>query len=133
MSLKVCVFVDGESLRHTLAEFLADDDRFKMLDYLPGEANWEQFFDLIAETAVRGHIARRLRTYWYVVDELDIVPCGYKTLLAESPFMLKNALGSDYYGRLQLADPKKLTERLEKICDELDASEQIIRQRFDRW
>ncbi len=67
--MRVCVFVDGENLRHTICDLFPDFDR---QSYLPKGADWSKFFDDVVEKASSG--ANRLRTYWYVVQHFDPFP-----------------------------------------------------------
>src|SRR5437667_1521745 len=64
-----CIFVDGENLRHSLMDLFKSD--FDPSDYLPKTANWKGFFDYLVSGA---DSELRLRTYWYVVDEIDFWP-----------------------------------------------------------
>lgn len=69
--MRVCVFVDGENLRHTICDLFEGD--FDERDYLPKDANWAELFDHIVEKATEG-AGRRLRAYWYVVQHIDPFP-----------------------------------------------------------
>lgn len=68
-SKKVCIFVDGENLRHSICDLFPT---FNRPDYLP-KANWGKFFDWISESVV-GPDCDRIRTYWYSVQNLDFYP-----------------------------------------------------------
>ena len=62
--MKACVFVDSENFRGSINDLF---NRDKRKFYLPEHARWGDFFDyIVAESS--GHQAKRLRTYWYVVD-----------------------------------------------------------------
>lgn len=67
---RVCVFVDGENFRHSICSLFPT---FNKDDHLPKEALWGEFFDHIVEQATGGE-GKRLRTYWYVVRNLDFRP-----------------------------------------------------------
>jgi uncharacterized LabA/DUF88 family protein len=69
--MRVCVFVDGENLRHTINDLFAPT--FDRREYLPKGADWAGFYDHIVEQATNGEGAR-LRTYWYVVENIDCYP-----------------------------------------------------------
>ena len=59
--MKACVFVDSENFRGSI------NDLFNRKSYFPEHARWGDFFDyIVAESS--GHQAKRLRTYWYVVE-----------------------------------------------------------------
>ena len=69
--LKVCVFVDGENLRHSIIGLFPGE--FHKDDYLPKLARWNDFYSHMVERAV-GAEASLLRTYWYVVQYVDFFP-----------------------------------------------------------
>ena len=59
--MKACVFVDSENFRGSINAL------FNLRHYFSEQAQWGDFFDyIVAESS--GHQAKRLRTYWYVVD-----------------------------------------------------------------
>lgn len=89
MQRNACVFVDGENLRHSLIELLKDT-RFSARDYLP-EANWADLFDWVVYKATYG-ACTRLRTYWYVIDEVDFHPWGLGKLQRGDKGKLKTIL-----------------------------------------
>ena len=69
---RVCIFIDGENLRHSIVD-LFPAPIFNEWDYLPKTADWTKFFDWIA-CEVAGKDAYRVRTYWYVLANLDCAP-----------------------------------------------------------
>jgi hypothetical protein len=70
MGKKVCVFVDGESFRHSIVDLF---NQFKSYDYLP-KADWAELYDFFVRQAVSESQKERVRTYWYVTDLLDFFP-----------------------------------------------------------
>lgn len=66
---KACVFVDSENFRFALADVLG----FDRSNYLPRDADWAGFYDFLVDKATAG-VAERLRTYWYVVRNLEFWP-----------------------------------------------------------
>lgn len=69
---RVCVFVDGENLRHNICD-LFSPDYFDKRDYLPENARWGDFFDKLVAQATDGE-GKRVRTYWYAIDLVDPYP-----------------------------------------------------------
>jgi uncharacterized LabA/DUF88 family protein len=69
--MRVCVFVDGENLRHTINDLFAPV--FDRREYLPKGADWASLFDHIVAQATNRQ-GKRLRTYWYVVENIDCYP-----------------------------------------------------------
>jgi hypothetical protein len=70
-TMRVCVFVDGENLRHTICDLFEPD--FDRREYLPKAADWARFFDYVVGL-VTDNKGTRLRTYWYVVENVDPYP-----------------------------------------------------------
>lgn len=73
---RTCIFVDGENFRHSVCDLFKD---FEKEEYLPKHAKWQAFFDwlsheVISEGLQRSSDCERVRTYWYVVDNLFTVP-----------------------------------------------------------
>jgi len=66
-----CIFVDGENLRHSLVDLFYNE--FDRNDYLPKNADWSGFFNYLVKQSGAKHL---LRTYWYVVEEIDFFPHG---------------------------------------------------------
>ena len=80
-----CVFIDGENFRNSIIELFSEDRSvaeapFYRDDYLPKEARWDDLFDdmvrLVAKdlNVAGGDGLSRLRTYWYVIDAVDVWP-----------------------------------------------------------
>ena len=69
--MRACIFVDGENLRHTICDLFEPD--FDRREYLPKSADWASFYDHVVGTATKG-LGTRLRTYWYVVENVDPYP-----------------------------------------------------------
>jgi uncharacterized LabA/DUF88 family protein len=127
-----CVFVDGENLRHSLGDLF--HPHFDKADYLPKQAKWEEFFDHLVE-----HVDAefRLRTYWYVVDEIDFWPYSILRML-KNPHTneLERVLRTDKYWSSKL-DVEKDTTKKQGIIkyggQELLNRERSMRSRFDGW
>ena len=79
---KACLFIDGENLRHSICD-LFTADQFHPTEYLPKSAAWQSFFDDLVQ---RADADIRLRTYWYVVSEIDFWPFDIKKLLRPTEF-----------------------------------------------
>jgi hypothetical protein len=69
--VRVCVFVDGENLRHTICDLF--EPAFDRRDYLPKTADWTRFYDTVVSLATKD-MGQRLRIYWYVVEHVDAHP-----------------------------------------------------------
>lgn len=67
---RVCIFVDGENFRNSIVELFPT---FKQHDYLPKTADWSKFFDFLSKE-IGGENSERMRTYWYVVQNIDFHP-----------------------------------------------------------
>lgn len=73
MENRVCVFVDGENLRFAV-KGLFHPQFFNEKEYLPIKARWDEWFDNIAKCALPNSNARRIRTYWYVIEKVRCFP-----------------------------------------------------------
>ncbi len=134
-----CIFIDGENLRHSLVDLF--DSEFNPTDYLPKTAHWDQFFDSLTKQADAEH---RLRTYWYVVDELDCWPYGLQRLVARDyvtkqlrePATLQSVMRKfkPYCKELDtITDNPKRLARAEEMANQLIQREIQIRRRFEGW
>ena len=125
--MKACIFLDGENFRHSLTKLFPES--FNPLDYLPKDADWTGFFDWVAEESMREagmHNGRRLRTYWYVVEEIDTWP----------PVISGKHFDRNTFERRHKKDLEQLVVRtgdFEDSIDELLMRKQSIINRFDGW
>lgn len=123
-----CIFVDGENLRHSIVDLF--DSEFDPADYLPKTANWQGFFDSLVSSA---DAELRLRTYWYVVDEIDFWPYNVGRLAREDQATLETILRKDRYWVSKLdgvAGPKVSVADAAKT---LQQRENSMRKRFEGW
>lgn len=130
---RVCVFVDGENLRHTIVD-LFHPELFNRSNYLPDRADWADFFDGLVEKATDG-LGKRARTYWYVIDQVDPFPYVIKRS-EQSPAKLEDWMKryenllkqAGKWDELQEGDQ---TEKLRKLHDGLWGARDQIKRRFD--
>jgi uncharacterized LabA/DUF88 family protein len=125
---QACIFVDGENLRYSLIELF--DGLFNPSDYLPKTADWEGFFDSLIPQA---HAEMRLRTYWYVVNEIDFFPYQIGRLLRESPAVLESILRKDRYWVAKLDGVTGPKVSVAAAASTLLQRENSMRRRFDGW
>jgi len=130
---KVCIFVDGENLRHTITD-LFSPMHFDPDDYLPKKGRWENLFNsLVAEVSLRG-LGIRLRTYWYVVEHIDFFPYNL-------PFPDKNLDGlvkilsknKDYRDGLRDLVDNELEAKARVYRDELIENQNKFVKKFRGW
>jgi uncharacterized LabA/DUF88 family protein len=124
---RACIFVDGENLRHSIVELFP---QFKRDDYLPKTAKWEDFFNSLVAIA-RADI--RLRTYWYVVDEIDFWPYQIARLEREDPPTLETILRKDRYWVSKLDGVAGPKISLHDAVVTLQQREHSMKRRFDGW
>jgi uncharacterized LabA/DUF88 family protein len=129
--MRVCVFVDGENLRHTICDLY---DNFDPRDYLPKTANWSEFYDHVVDTATQGD-GKRLRTYWYVVQHFDPYPRPLPER-SRSPAELDawekaNKKCLDEY--TIPTEPPRRAKVLTEIQEDLTTNLEKMRGRFDGW
>ena len=122
-----CIFVDGENLRHSICDLFDTD--FDPADYLPRNAEWEQFFDhLVKQTGA----SCRLRTYWYVVEQIDFWP--YRIPMND-PVKLEKVVRSfkPLNDELARISPASKEARVYELAYELQRRERQMKRRFDGW
>jgi len=122
----VCVFVDGENLRHTTRRL------FDCRDYLPKNADWTRFSDRIVELA-SDSFGTRARTYWYVVQQFDARPWPLKPRERTAGKLDQWAkTHKKYLGSQELpVTGQGRTDNLLKLHETLDKNLENIRGRFD--
>lgn len=129
--MRVCVFVDGENLRHTICD-LYDD--FDPRDYLPKNADWSAIYDYIVDIATDG-AGERLRTYWYVVQHFD----AYPRVLPQRNRTTAELDGWEKANKKVLSEytlPIGVDERtkvLTEINEDLTLNLEKMRSRFEGW
>lgn len=127
-----CIFVDGENLRHSIIDLFESD--FNPCDYLPKNAEWQEFFD---DLVSKGDAELRLRTYWYVVDEIDFWPYGLQKLLNSRNFaVLETILRKFRANAAQLdaiTDSGLRQQKVESMARTIISRERSIKARFEGW
>ncbi len=134
MREKACVFVDGENLRRSLVDVFSDDGIFKPRDYLPATAEWAKFFDWVVLIATAG-THHRLRTYWFVVQELDFFPYGLSQPNRGTNEELKRVLlrHRPFRERLRALSGTELLREMEEMLGQLREGQRGIDSQFRRW
>ncbi len=127
---RVCIFVDGENLRHSIVELFST---FNQYDYLPKNADWGKLFDWIVHE-ISGDNAERIRTYWYVVKNIDFSPYSLNSIRKDLN-ILENVLSRDSENEKKISgvSGKKREEIMNKIVDELIKSQSLMQNRFFGW
>ncbi len=132
MSKKICIFIDGENFRHSLAKLF--QEQFKSIDYLP-HSNWAALFDFFTSRVSVESEKERLRTYWYVVESLVFRPYKLPDAIKETN-ELKDLLCKNRGLRQilnKIKDKKQLISEMKKIAHTLDQRKKSIRPRFEGW
>ncbi len=129
MAKRVCVFVDGENFRHSIVELF---EQFNQYDYLPKQADWNHLFNHFVALAVTE--GERVRTYWYVVQFLDMFPYGLQKL-SKDAIALRRVLEKGKWAKEELENLEgdALKEKMEEIAAKLIKRENQMRRRFDGW
>ena len=130
---RVCVFVDGENLRHAIIN-LFEPTYFDRADYLPETADWARFFDDLVARATDG-TGIRGRTYWYVIDQVDPYPFAIKRSLQTDQtlnnWMQRNETllrASRQWDTLQIGDT---ITNLKRLHDTMWSTRNRIKSRFE--
>lgn len=126
---RVCIFVDGENFRHSIVELLPDFDR---RDHLP-EADWAKFYDWIA-IQVAGEQATRVRTYWYVVNDIDFSPHNLRKS-RKDPAILEGILMRDppTATLITASLPNDRQRVVMSQGDKLKQEQEKMEERFRSW
>jgi hypothetical protein len=125
--MRVCVFVDGENLRHSIVDLF---NGFDPRDYLPKTADWGNLFDSFVEKATSGE-GKRMRTYWYVVQDVDPHPWRVPDPITATDELRRLANKNDYMKRhLGISSPAELDTRLPEVHTWLRNSSDSIKRRF---
>lgn len=129
---RVCIFVDGENLRHSIGDLFPSFDRAK---YLPG-ADWASFFDWIANEVV-GVDADRIRTYWYAVQNIDFYPYQLNSARKKRDYeYLEKILSRCDRCRESIKKRSEITDKheaIDKLVDTLLSRQSEMQKRFDGW
>jgi uncharacterized LabA/DUF88 family protein len=135
MEGRACIFIDGENFRHSLLDAFRADGSFRASDYLPRNANWSGFFDWIVHAATAG-THHRLRTYWFVSQEIDCHPYGLTALeKPENAEKFRRLLKRQVAWREQLEGltAQALLAKTSALLQELQDRQNRIEQRFKSW
>ena len=129
MADRVCIFVDGENFRHSIASLFS---RFNRSDYLPKSANWTALFDWIVKEATDDGL--RIRTYWYVIEYVDFYPHRFPDASAQSDRLLR-LLSRDPSCKSELdalqGDARRT--KMEDLVTELKDRERRMLNRSNGW
>ena len=128
MDEQVCIFVDGENFRYSIAALF---ESFNKADYLP-DTDWALLFDWLAKKVCPQ--GSRKRTYWYVVDHLDFFPYRFPQL-EKNPDELKKLLCKDKHLGKQLAALAQpvLKEKMHELREGLLKEMTKMKRRFEGW
>ncbi len=128
---KVCIFIDGENLRHSICDLFVN---FKSHDYLPKNADWTGFFNWIARESA-GAESERVRAYWYVVKDIDFTPYGLAAL-REDPSTLESVLSREPETKQRISVIKEQSAKitlLQNLVDLYEEKKKKMEKRFTGW
>ena len=127
---KVCVFVDGENLRHSIGDLFPD---FNRTSYIP-KADWTKFFNWIS-CEVAGRDAERIRTYWYVVQNIDFAPANINAARKDMEnlerILLKDSERAKQLSKITIQE--KRNALIEQMADDIQEIQGVMEKRFDGW
>lgn len=123
--MRACIFIDGENFRHSIVDLFRPE--FDEGDYLPKFARWEEFFDYVAAQC---YDSSRLRTYWYVVQDIDFRPYNLWRL---DPGKRLEILKRYDAIRAELEDTPDSESKVEEILGRLDDEQRRMTKRFNGW
>jgi uncharacterized LabA/DUF88 family protein len=130
VSVRACVFVDGENFRLSIVQLF---ESFRREDYLPKAANWASLFDwLVAQAALGGE---RIRTYWYVMQSIDFWPYDFPNVTKEADKLHRLlAIHTPYKEELDnLSSAQQRVTRMGQIVKEMEDRREKMTKSFDGW
>jgi uncharacterized LabA/DUF88 family protein len=129
---RVCVFVDGENFRHSMADLFPTIYRNE--DYLPKDAIWGDFFEWLTKAAISFPV-ERIRTYWYVVQDVDFHPNNLPFANDDNLNEVHRILIKDEKIRQELSGLTKeqLKPRVIDTCKRIRERQDVFKKRFDGW
>jgi uncharacterized LabA/DUF88 family protein len=130
MSKRVCIFVDGENLRHSIVDLFPTE--FDPTDHLP-KTDWSTLFDELSQRAI-GTGYELVRAYWHVVQYLEFFPYGLNRL-RKQPQDLQKVLSKypQFKQELDGLSGTLLDSKMNVLTDELENRQRTMRNRFDGW
>lgn len=128
---RVCIFVDGENLRHAIGELFPSFDK---RSYLP-KSDWTKFFDWVAREAMGSEDVERIRTYWYTVQSIDFSPPFLNATRKKRDSLERLLLKNEERARhlSSIIDQSQRDISMEKMADELQERQQMMEKRFAGW
>jgi hypothetical protein len=131
--MKACIFVDGENFRFSIMDLFKQE--FRPEDYLPKKANWSIFFKYIVKAVQEsiGDPILLLRTYWYVVSDIDFWPYNYTNIPDEKLYQI---LSADINSEKRIAGANDLKTKksvADEIVKKLSQEEKTMLLRFRGW
>ncbi len=126
---KVCIFIDGENLRHSISHLFTEFDK---RTYLP-RADWGDFFDWVVEKVLPG--SERVRTYWYVVKNVDFSPTNPSKFLNAQKDSFVRAASNDlsFKSKFENANPANQEQLLNEKAVELERRIDEMTRRSKGW
>ena len=126
---RVCIFVDGENFRHSLASlFKGTPQIYKKEDYLP-EANWLGFYKSLINDRPGWEL---VRVYWYVIREIDYWPYNIPyDLEKKKSFLVGTGIVEELRAQGVAADDSN--DGLMAVEKELKNRQEAFQRRADGW
>lgn len=130
MSKRTCLFVDGENFRHSIIDLF---DRFDYKDYLPKNGDWDKFFNNIT-TSVMDQ-SERIRTYWYVIEEMLFYPYKFPNADSEAERLQRLLSKHEPYGvELEALKNTDLIDRMKEMVADLNRRRDwAVKSLLNRW
>ena len=122
-----CIFIDGENFRKSLIKLFRND--FSPHEYLPKKTDWEGLFNF---TASESGCSQRIRSYWYVIEQVDFYPYKFPIDDTERLYRLLSKY-EPYKNEMNALQGKRRDERQGKIVEELKKRQRKFVRRFEGW
>ncbi|MFP4475164.1 MAG: NYN domain-containing protein [Desulfatibacillaceae bacterium] len=133
MTKKVCIFIDGENFRYAICDLFPE---FDATDYLPKKARWSDWFDNLVNQVTRktSFKTERVRTYWYVIEDIDFFPYKFPRVEYEADTLQRLLCKyPPYRAELEQLSDDTLYNRMREMVSDLRGRQHEMRKRFDGW
>ena len=129
MGDRVCIFVDGENFRYSVASLFPS---FRRSEYLPKSADWTSLFDWLATQATG--TGKRVRTYWYVIASIDFYPPSFPDIDTREDNLRQRLSRHPAYGeRLDSLAGDGLRSEMAGMVEELEGRRRTMECRASGW
>lgn len=139
MKEKICIFIDGENLRHSIKGLFPD--HYNNTHYYPF-ADWDLFIKAIVQLTSRkinlnADHAKLIRCYWYVINELffdkEYTKDYFKSQKVHDKLKYYKRVASSVAKKEILPTDSKIQAILKECEDLLQGNQKSIEKQLESW